>query len=170
MKSYSEFRILALCSFVLLAGCWKGEYSSVSGTITVNGEPRGNVQVVFAPLATDKTNSPGPPSVGVTDATGRYELVARDGKRGAIAGTHRISFKYVDLENVGDLKFALGRALTNEEAEKYKAKINHTVSETKRRGAISRKSMTTFRVPEGGLDNADFEIGETDEEKKKRRR
>ncbi len=118
------------------------------------------MQVVFAPMATDKTNSPGLPSVGVTDASGRYELETRDGKLGAVVGTHRVSFKYADLENVGDLKFALGRASSGEEAAKYKAKIDHTVSETKRRGAISRKSLTTFQVPENGLDNADFEIGE----------
>ena len=149
-----------ICSFALLTGCGKGAYDSVSGTITVNGQPMENVQVVFAPIASATTNSPGPPSLAVTDATGHYELKTRDGALGAISGTHRVSFKYADLKDVADLKFALGRADSKEMAAEYKAKIAHVESEMKRRGAISRKAMTTFVVPEGGVDNADFEIGE----------
>lgn len=151
---------LALCSFALLVGCGRGGYAPVSGTVTVNGKPTANVRLVFAPMATDQSNDPGPPSVGVTDEAGRYELEARDGKLGAVPCNHRVSFKYADLELVGDLKFALNRASSTEKAAEYQAKIDHVESETKKRGAISRKSMTTFTVSESGAENADFEIGE----------
>ena len=153
------FRISAVCSVALLFGCGKGEYSPVSGTITVNGQPTANVRVVFAPMASASSNSPGPPSIGVTDDAGRYVLEARDEKLGAVPGSHRVSFKYADLEFVSDLKFAKGRASTKEKAAEYQAEINRVESETKKRGAISKKSATTFTVPESGVDNADFEIG-----------
>ena len=155
----NRLAILVLGSVALLVGCGTGQYEPVSGIVTVNGSPTANVRVVFAPRASEGSNDPGPPSIGVTDETGRYTLEARDGLSGAVAGSHRITFKYADLKFVSDLKFAKGRAPTKERAAEYQAEIDRVNSETKKRGAISRKSTTTFTVPEGGVENADFEIG-----------
>ena len=150
---------LLLFSLPFVIGCGKGSHAPVSGIVTVNGTPTANVRVVFAPMATKDSTDSGPPSVGVTDETGRYELETRDGSSGAVVGTHKVRFNYADLEHMVALKAWRGSATSKEDEAKAQAKIDYVESEIKKRGAISKKSVTTIMVPDGGLDNADFEIG-----------
>lgn len=80
----------------LTLGCSRGEYpvAPVSGTVTVEGKPVANVTVQFQPVG-QQGGDPGPGSVGITDAEGRYRLKLIDLDRdldGAVVGRHRARF------------------------------------------------------------------------------
>jgi len=79
--------------FIILAcvpGCGKSgpDIAFVSGTVTHAGQPVGNVEVNFYPKA-------GRPSVGRTDAEGNYTLNYNQERKGALFGSHRVSFKFL---------------------------------------------------------------------------
>jgi len=78
---------------VVCAGCSSGDYKTapVSGQVTLNGKPVENVEVMFQPVATDKSFNPGPGSYGITDADGRYtlKLIGKETK-GAVVGKHKV--------------------------------------------------------------------------------
>jgi hypothetical protein len=90
-----------LAIVLLTAGCGgQREFAEVEGTVTFDGKPIPQVQVVFVPDAT-KGNK-GNNATGVTDAQGHYRLRAeRDGKDGTVLGVHRVFF--VDLTTVPNL-------------------------------------------------------------------
>ncbi len=73
----------------LLSGCGDGlSVAEVEGVVTVGGKPMEQIQVEFVPLGT------GIPSVGITDASGRYSLTTNDGKqKGAFVGSHRVAVR-----------------------------------------------------------------------------
>ena len=160
MKDSFRFRYYSVLCLVCLVGCFGGDFVPVSGVVTIDGEPKENVRVVFAPMATEETNTPGPPSLGVTDAEGRYELETRDGYRGAVVGKHNVTFTYADLEHLEDLRAWRGNADSKEDFEAAKAAIAYVEEQISIRGAISESSMQTIIVPERGRQDADFEIGE----------
>ena len=74
--------------WVCIAGCGgRGDYpkiGTVSGTVTVEGNPAPNVAVQFSPVDGGRT------SVGVTDGSGRYSLTYIAGTSGAQVGKHQI--------------------------------------------------------------------------------
>lgn len=87
------FRVVALFSSVcLMIGCGGGvdrpDLATVSGTVTVDGQPMKRVHVQFHPVAG------GRPSSGVTDDAGKYELAFTPDAMGAMPGQNRVS---VDL-------------------------------------------------------------------------
>ena len=135
----------------------------MSGVVTVNGEPRANIRVVYAPMATEETSNVGLPSLGITDASGRYQLKTKDGHQGVVPGRHTVTFNYDDLEHMGDLKIWLGSAESAEDAAAAQAKIDHVESELKIRGAIAKSAKQIVTVPEEGNSKADFEVGEEKE-------
>ena len=61
------------------------------GTVTLDGEPIGNVSVAFTPES-------GRPAAGATDAAGHFELSTFDAGDGAVLGKHKV----VLSENVSD--------------------------------------------------------------------
>lgn len=68
-------------------GCSRGEnfkFNTVSGTVTMNGQPLPGVLVSFYP------SQSGPASAGVTDSSGKFNLHDRDGTPGAVAGEHSV--------------------------------------------------------------------------------
>lgn len=68
-------------------GCSKGsglKTGNVSGTVTFEGKPVANAQVVFQP------KQGGQNAVGTTDANGRYTLMTGT-DRGALIGEHRVT-------------------------------------------------------------------------------
>jgi hypothetical protein len=76
------YMMLALSAW----GCARGdgpELGSVRGTVSLDGKPITNASVTFW-LGT------GRPSVGVTDAAGRYELRFTVNQTGALIGEHRV--------------------------------------------------------------------------------
>jgi hypothetical protein len=85
---------LVICALLLpvLAGCEGGasgdlpELVPVSGTVTLDGEPESGVQVTFVPTGSTKGGS----SYGATDESGKYELTADDGRKGAAVGEFQV--------------------------------------------------------------------------------
>jgi hypothetical protein len=73
------------------AGCGgsgdRPELGEVTGTVTLDGQPLKGVIVMFTPDS-------GRPASGVTDESGRYELIYRYGVSGAKAGPNTVSFEY----------------------------------------------------------------------------
>ena len=81
--------LLALAG--LAGGCGKGgpDLIAVTGTVKVDGKPAPNAQVVFHPAERQGTTS-----VGTTNAAGEYELLFPGGRKGALAGAHRVTIEY----------------------------------------------------------------------------
>lgn len=94
-----------LAALALVTGCGGGpEFVAVTGVVTKDKQPLGNVRVEFWP------ETSGDKSTAVTDAEGRYSLKTEDGqKEGAVVGPHRVILK--DLNMYGE-KF-LGRKAEN---------------------------------------------------------
>lgn len=69
-----------------ILGCDKGDLpdlAPVSGTVTLDGKPLANKEVIFAP-------ENGRPSIGRTDENGKYELKYTVEIEGAIIGQHAV--------------------------------------------------------------------------------
>lgn len=68
-------------------GCQGGDrppLGRVSGVVTLDGEPLAGMEISFTPQS-------GRPSLGVTDAAGRYELTYVGATKGAKVGRHRVT-------------------------------------------------------------------------------
>ncbi len=73
-------------ALVCVGGCGRGDRPDVglvAGTVTMNGEPLPNAEVLFAP-------ADGRPSMGFTDSSGRYELIHIRDTKGALLGMHQV--------------------------------------------------------------------------------
>jgi len=83
MRYSSIFPILLL---VMLPGCGGGgpQVAPVSGTVTLDGQPFPNAEVMFVPV------DGGRPSTARTVDGGRYELLFKRGQNGAIVGPHTV--------------------------------------------------------------------------------
>jgi hypothetical protein len=79
-------RTIAIAFLVLIAGCGKSgpQIAPVHGRITLDGQPLANADIKFQP------DGPERPSVGRTDAQGRYELMFKRGQPGATVGPHTV--------------------------------------------------------------------------------
>lgn len=88
MTSMRPVLLLACASAAfLLCGCGGSGYDNiapVSGVVTLDGKPAGNVMVTFTP------EGGGVASSGITDSQGKYELIYIDAK-GAQIGRHRVA-------------------------------------------------------------------------------
>ena len=81
--------LLVTAVLVPFAGCGgKHPYGEVEGTVTLDGQPLANVEVVFLPDP-EKGNT-GKRSVALTDARGRYRLSSDTSQEGAPIGFHRV--------------------------------------------------------------------------------
>ena len=75
--------------FLMVAGCGNGDrppLGTVTGTVTLSGEPLKNVEITFSPDI-------GRPSYGKTNGEGRYELDYINDTKGAKVGKHTISIR-----------------------------------------------------------------------------
>ncbi len=83
-----------LCTLIVMistaAGCGSSPVAlgEVSGILTVDGKPAPEIAVDFIPDSDGGTT--GPPSSALTDQDGKFTLICRDGRNGAVVGTHRI--------------------------------------------------------------------------------
>ena len=75
------------------AGCSRPQpqFVPVEGIVLLNGKALGDVQVTFSPEISFDASEKLPTSTGVTNAAGRFQLVAQSGETGAIAGSHIVS-------------------------------------------------------------------------------
>jgi hypothetical protein len=92
-------RWLALMSLGGLLGCGgsglvEPELGTVTGTITLDGQPASGVHVIFEPLPTatsDKVTLSAGISSATTDAAGKFEMHYKGGsQRGAAVGKHKV--------------------------------------------------------------------------------
>jgi hypothetical protein len=83
MRSTVIFSILLL---FLFSGCGGGgpQVAPVTGTVTLDGQPLPNAEVMFTPV------DGGRPSTARTVDGGQYELLFKRGQSGAIAGPHTV--------------------------------------------------------------------------------
>jgi hypothetical protein len=92
-----RFVLVSLLAFLL--GCGEGvvepnwpDTVPCEGTVTLNGKPLTETQVLFIPDA----STTGQGASGTTDASGKYSLSSRNGKgeivKGIIPGKYRVAF------------------------------------------------------------------------------
>ena len=86
MKNHIK-QLMALVAFVGLlsiSGCGgNSDLGSVTGTVTVDGEPINYAFVTFMPTT-------GRASIGNTDSNGVYKLIYVIGQEGALIGNHKV--------------------------------------------------------------------------------
>lgn len=90
---------LLICGLLVLvsSGCGGGgpagpDVVPVSGTVKLDGQPGAGIGVMFFPTGMTR----GTTYYANTDASGKYELQASDGKKGAPVGEYRVTCsKYV---------------------------------------------------------------------------
>ena len=104
MHLVSGTRIILLAALLVAAtGCRGREFGQVEGTITLDGAPLPDVEVVFIP--DPARGGSGNNASAVTDAQGHYSLrSSREGKDGVVAGIHRVVL--TDLLMVADFTSA----------------------------------------------------------------
>jgi hypothetical protein len=78
---------LAALAVSVLSGCGRSvKLGEVEGTVRLDGQPIGQVLVVFIP-----EDSQGPQSTGITDGEGRFKLRCNNARSGAVVGPHRVT-------------------------------------------------------------------------------
>jgi len=88
--------LLAAAVLGATSGCGGGDYGSVSGTVTLDGQPLSGAQVMFMP------DEGGGPSFGETDTSGKYVLTHNSGSRGAVIGAHSVAIEMGEDEEEYD--------------------------------------------------------------------
>ena len=92
---------LLFCALCLpLVGCGgaptdQPDLGTVTGTVTMNGQPLTDVMVVFSP-------ENGRSSMGVTDAEGNYELEYVGDTKGAKIGQHKVSITTAQTDSASE--------------------------------------------------------------------
>ncbi|MDR1962403.1 MAG: hypothetical protein LBQ50_01330 [Planctomycetaceae bacterium] len=104
-------KLLLLVFCCTLIGCDSSpNTASVSGVVTIDGEPVKGVHLKFAPKSGER------PSVGYTNEKGIYTLLFTQDKKGCIPGEHIVTINaYRDPEN--------------ENSQYLPVKYNHSASE-----------------------------------------
>lgn len=90
----------AICGLVLFGslGCSKYDnLATVSGRVTVNGQPMEGLQVTFTSLDQEKRR----PSKGTCDADGEYTLMFTINEKGGTVGRNRVSIEE-PLDDMGE--------------------------------------------------------------------
>lgn len=131
---------------VAATGCGAGSYktATVSGRVTLNGQPLADAAVMFNPVATPGNVAPGPGATGVTDADGRYTLtLVGKTTKGAVVGKNRVEITMMKHDNPDP---ADDRPQRPKATVKIPARYH------------SKDSKLEFDVPSGGTDSANFEL------------
>ena len=132
---------LLCCALMALpvVGCQGDGFrlAPVTGSVTYEGAPVADLTIAFSPISTKETPTPGPFSTGTTDSEGKFTLVSRHGKPGAVVGTHRVtirlpadatSTKLRDAnDRVDDLRSAGADAATVQAAKDDVARIEEKI-------------------------------------------
>ena len=159
--NWNFFRMsICLASVCFFVGCGP-KSPTVSGKITYDGKPLANVRVVFNPIPGEDSEPVGPYSVGITDETGTFSLKTRKGKPGAIPGRHKVGFYWSDIKSYSmeGLERSLGEAKGDPEREAVlNAKIADVKQKLASRPTLKADLQTEFTVPDGGTDEANFEL------------
>jgi hypothetical protein len=122
-----------------LAGCGGGSKyptAPVSGTIKMDGKPLSNGVVTFQP------DGPGMASLGTTDESGHYTLKALRGEfDGAVVAKHRVVIRTANTQPIDTTSDRNDPKAAERIPKKYNV-----------------ETELTIEVPEGGRDDADFNL------------
>jgi hypothetical protein len=141
MMHHRKLLLAALALLPMFFGCGgpSVDVVPVSGLVKINGEPTEGVGVVFQPVTTGQNATEAPQSSGVTDASGRFVLsISITEQKGALPGRHRVMF----MAGVYP-KDAPDGAPPAYEPIPPKYNVD---------------SQETFEVPDGGTDQAEFNL------------
>ena len=132
---------VVLAAALAAAGCSMTPYriAPVSGRVVIDGKPGAGVHIEFMPMGSEKNNNPGPGSIGMTDADGRFVMkVIYPAGNGAVVGRHKVQIH-------------LREAALDDETPTAKRP---------RQLPAKYNSATTlvFEVPPGGTDQANFDV------------
>ncbi|MDA7880409.1 MAG: hypothetical protein P8R31_20410 [Mariniblastus sp.] len=145
---------------VSFTGCDFSGNAKVSGKVTFSGEPVENVRVIFTPVGGRENLNPGPYSMGVTDAEGKFYLKTRDGEQGAVAGKHKVGFGWADIEfdEIQSFRDMVEEADEgSEERAMLQAKLDEITGRMASRPKI-RFGVFEADIPLSGTDQANFEL------------
>ena len=129
-----------LLLLLLLCGCGEERYVSVSGSVSVDGQPASDIRVLFT--WKDPSKPSADTGIGFTDSQGRFRLKSlMKEKSGVEPGTYSVSFDYRDpnapKDQPDDAVIPPPPFFLTKEA------IDGSM---------------TFTVPVGGTNNADFDL------------
>jgi hypothetical protein len=131
----------ALATFAVMPGGsqQKFTFSPVEGTVTMNGRPLRDIEVVF--LSDPDAGTVGPRATGTTDESGHYRLRGdvirgeRPPENGAVLGTHRVLV--LDHEYA---KKQLARSKAGEDAPRVPSRYE-SISETPLRAKVGPEPL-----------------------------
>ena len=86
--SFNQFAFWSMASLIGLIGCGNGDRGTVTGTITLNGQPIGPGTIRFQPV--DFRNSKVPSGADRFAEDGKYELETGRGKQGLAPGEYLV--------------------------------------------------------------------------------
>jgi hypothetical protein len=140
-----RLRLFAALAPLALVGCGGKPYhvASVSGKLTLDGQPLPKASITFVPEATKENIAPGPTAAGMTDAEGRYDLLIDKDTPGAVVGRCRIYISTLLSDPTLDDRD--GGLPMRRPKDKVPEKYN-------------QKTVLTFDVPPGGTSQADFDL------------
>jgi len=143
-------RLLLLCGFAILAGCSSGpKIVQVSGRVTWDdGKPVANAWVLFKPMGSRDNPNPGQTSTGRTDADGKYTLYIEKDRPGAVAGKHR-----VEITSVQRLDLPTPETSETGSPDEAPPPDKEQIPDV-----YNEKSTLEFVVPDGGTDQANFQL------------
>jgi hypothetical protein len=131
---------------VLGAGCEKSDRKPVfpvRGRLTVEGKPIKGVAIHFVPVNANDRASLMP--VALTDADGRYVLMAYQGSEGAPAGEYIVALNFGDVK-ARDKKSENGEESGDGSSDKFRD--DYTVSTSKLRATVKpQPNEIDFAVP-----------------------
>ncbi len=160
MKNHSSLLVLLFASALLFGGgCGKEKHPSVSGVITVDGEPVSMVCVVFSPVSTVDNHSPGPWAKGVTDKSGRYVLQTRNGDQGAVVGENSVGFEWDDIsfDAMSELREQIE---SGKDVASAKARLKEIKQKLANRPNLKTVKSQVFIVPAEGTSSANFDLAQ----------
>lgn len=128
--------VLLFSLVACVAGCGGESLVPLEGTVTLDGKPMAGVHVLFFPTEAEANDAT--QYRGITDNQGHYSLErASDDSVGLTPGTYRVSLTTAVIEGFSD-------ELTPTPPERVPRKY--------------RDGTLTFDVPEGGTQEANFEM------------
>ncbi|MDR2169853.1 MAG: carboxypeptidase-like regulatory domain-containing protein [Planctomycetaceae bacterium] len=84
-KTCIVISIFFVLNLILFFGCGHSASGRVTGVVLLDGKPLGNAAITFYPAEA------GSPAVGMTDASGRYELAVSHSVKGAVPGKYKVT-------------------------------------------------------------------------------
>ncbi|MFO1095639.1 MAG: carboxypeptidase-like regulatory domain-containing protein [Planctomycetaceae bacterium] len=123
MESFRKSPLTGVLALCLLAGCGgvddKPKLGTVTGTVTMDGQPLPNVWVMFNPTT-------GRTALGHTDENGHYELKFTEDADGANLGSHKVVIMTYHEDEIAEQQINTGKAPKEPIPAKYNAKTTLT--------------------------------------------